>query len=51
MKLSPKDLEIIKAIKASNKASLKRLKKQKSAQEALKLLDDYFVTHGKIPSA
>jgi hypothetical protein len=51
MKFTPKDLEIIKAIKANNKAALKRLKKQKDAREALKIFDDYYAKHGTVPRA
>lgn len=50
-KLSLKELKLKKKIVANNKAAVKRIQKAKDAQQAIKLLENYFAQHGKIPRA
>ena len=50
-KLSLKEIKLKKKIVANNKSAVKRIKKAKDAKQAIKLLEDYFSQHGKIPRA
>lgn len=50
-KLSLKELKLKKKIVAQNKAAVNRIQKAKDAKNAIKMLEDYFAQHGKIPRA
>ena len=50
-KLTAKDLEIIKNIKASNKAAVKRLQAKKDKEGFIKLINKYYKDHGHVPKS